>query len=68
MTLLKRFRGLVVLRTRRRGSRIEVRVARLSDAQQFWLSVSEEEYRSGLTCQYVARSPDASDGVSHESR
>jgi integrase len=53
VTLVKRFRGDLVVRTRRRDGRIEVRLIRQRDAYRYWVSVTEAEYRSGLTCRWV---------------
>jgi hypothetical protein len=62
--MIKRYLGDVVIRTRRRHGRIELRVARHSDGQRCWLSVTEEEYRSGLTVECFPSSTDKSDNAS----
>lgn len=61
MTLIKRFRGDLVVRTRRRGGRIEVRLICQGDGHRYWLSVTEAEYREGMTCRFVAGAENASD-------
>jgi hypothetical protein len=68
MTLVKRFRGDLVVRTRRRGGRIDVRLIRHRDAQRYWISVTEAEYGDGMTCYNVADASDVRDDASQQSR
>jgi hypothetical protein len=68
MTLVKRFRGDLVVRTRYRNGRIEVRLICQRDAHRYWISVTEAEYRDGMTCSFVAGATDAPDDDSHSLR
>jgi hypothetical protein len=68
MTLVKRFRGDLVVRTRYRNGRIEVRLICQHDAHRYWISVTEAEYCEGMTFSFVAGATDAPDDDSHSSR
>jgi hypothetical protein len=54
MPLAKRLFGQLIIRTRRRDGRIQVRVQ--SDLGNYerrtWITVSPSEYRRGMTCVY----------------
>ena len=62
MPLTKRFRGKLILNTKRVSGWVLVRVA-LEDfqGQRVWLSLTEDEYRAGMTCEYVPRPATATD-------
>lgn len=59
MPLYKHWRGMRVVRTRRCGNRILVRVVRSPSLcnQRTWFEISSAEYRAELTVEFLASRP-----------